>query len=193
MRRGEASGRREFLELLAAAAAAGLLPSTAAAQGSPSLPIKAAPQAKPVTPKFLNPSELRVLDEVAEAIIPADVRSGGAKAAQVSQIIDARLAESRDPAWRQSWKDDLAEIERLSNGMFGRGFVAASPEQRNRLLARISRNEKAPKEAGEFAFGTLKWTVAETYYRTRIGIHDEIGYQGNVILDEFIGTDVSKR
>ena len=33
--------------------------------------------------------------------------------------------------------------------------------------------------------------MAEAYYTSKIGIHDELKYQGNVYIDEFIGTDVS--
>jgi len=29
------------------------------------------------------------------------------------------------------------------------------------------------------------------YYTSNIGIHDELKYQGNVYIDEFIGTDIS--
>ena len=168
--------RREFLALTMAALSAGVTGASA--------------QAKL---KFFTAAEFRTLDELAEMIIPADERSGGARAAGVPAFIDARIAESVDLAWRQSWKDDLAEIDRLSGLAFGRPFANGTFEQRFRLLERISRNEKAPKEAGEHAFATIKWTVAETYYRTRIGIHDEIGYKGNVLLDEFIGTDISGR
>jgi hypothetical protein len=30
-------------------------------------------------------------------------------------------------------------------------------------------------------------------YTSKIGIHDELQYQGNVYIDEFIGTDVSRK
>ena len=193
------TGRREFLKLTIAALAAGVAPAGASAQGLSSAARKAASSAAPLVAglppgrglKFFTAAEFRTLDEMAEMIIPADARSGGAKAAGVAPFIDARVAESVDPAWRQSWRDDLAEINSLSQGLFGKPFADGSFEQKSRLLESISKNEKAPKVPGEFAFGTIKWAVAETYYRTKIGIHDEIGYAGNVLLDEFVGTDIS--
>lgn len=145
------------------------------------------------TPRFFSADELELLDEIAETIIPADARSGGARLAGVARILDERIAESRDPAWRKSWRDDLAEIDRLSRLSFGKRYVRATPEQRNEIMQRISRNEADPQEPGEYAFGTIKWSVADVYYRTRIGIHDDLEYRGNVMLDEFAGTDVSKR
>ena len=142
--------------------------------------------------KFFTVSEFNLIDELAEAIIPADEVSGGAKAAKVTEFIDVRLGESFDTEMRQSWRDDLAEIDRLSYGSSGKSFAASSPAERSRLLDRLSRNERNPKEAGEIAFGSIKWQVAFVYYKTRIGIHDELKYLGNTILGEFLGTDPSK-
>ncbi|MGD9668614.1 MAG: gluconate 2-dehydrogenase subunit 3 family protein [Hyphomicrobiaceae bacterium] len=144
-------------------------------------------------PVFFSPAEFALLDEFAEMLIPEDEVSRGARAARVAWTLDERLAESIDPDWRQSWHDDLAEIDRLSTKWFGRTFVDSSHLQRADLMTRISRNEADPKAAGEYAFGTIKWSVADIYYRTSIGIHDDLKYQGNVYQEEFSGTDVSKK
>lgn len=141
---------------------------------------------------FFTQQEYATLDELAEMIIPTDDVSPGARANRIADYLDRRIGESRDPAWRQSWRDDLAEIDRLAGEMFGRPFVKCSFEQRTRLMQRISRNEQNPTEAGEYAFGTIKWSVADAYYRTSNGIHDDLKYQGNVLQAEFSGTDVGK-
>jgi glucoside 3-dehydrogenase (cytochrome c) hitch-hiker subunit len=147
--------------------------------------------AAPAAGRFLTARELAILDELAELIIPADAQSGGARAAKCAAFIDARLAESIDPLWRQSWKDDLAEIDEVAIAMFGRPLLEASPAERQKLMERISRNEKQPRENVEHSFTTIKWWVAEAYYTSQIGIHDELKYQGNVYIDDFLGTDVS--
>ncbi|MBL8567006.1 MAG: gluconate 2-dehydrogenase subunit 3 family protein [Hyphomicrobiaceae bacterium] len=146
----------------------------------------------PAKLKFFSAAEFALIDTLAETLIPEDAHSGGARAAGVAATLDERLAESRDPDWRQSWHDDLAEIDRLTRERYSKGFVAASDAQRAEIMRVISRNEANPKEAGEYAFGTIKWSVADIYYRTRIGIQDELQYQGNTYQDEFSGTDVSK-
>jgi gluconate 2-dehydrogenase subunit 3-like protein len=147
----------------------------------------------PAAGKFLDAHELATLDELAELIIPADAQSGGARAARCALFIDAGLAESRDPAWQQSWKDDIAEIDTVCAQMFGKVLLEASPAQRQALMQRISRNEKHPVENVETSFATIKWWVAEAYYTSKIGIHDELQYQGNVYIGEFLGTDVSQK
>ncbi len=171
-----------------AAAAAAALPAVAPAQIAKPAPGNPAVLA---AGKFLSAREMAILDEVAELIIPADAQSGGARAAKCAAFIDAGLAESRDPLWRQSWKDDLAEIDRIAWEMFGKPFLKTAPAERQKLMDRISRNEKKPQEPGDFAFTTIKWWVAEAYYTSQIGIHDDLKYQGNVYIDEFLGTDVS--
>ena len=177
--------RRQALAVTAGAAAAAMAAAPAQAQATKPAALAAG--------KFLSARELAILDEVAELIIPADAQSGGARAAQCAEYIDARLAESIDPLWRQSWKDDLAEIDEVSIAMFGRPLLDASPAERQKLMERISRNEKSPRENVDHSFVTIKWWVAEAYYTSKIGIHDELKYQGNVDIDEFIGTDVSPK
>jgi hypothetical protein len=192
MSSGESITRRQALAVTAGAAAAAL-PRPALAEKA--LARTAAPAAKatvaPAAARFLTARELAILDEIAELIIPADAQSGGARAARCAEYIDARLAESIDPAWRQSWRDDIAEIDEIATAMFGRPLLATSPAERQKLMERISRNENNPKENVDHSFVTIKWWVAEAYYTSKIGIHDELKYQGNVYIDEFIGTDVS--
>lgn len=178
--------RRQALALTAGAAAAAL-PDAARAEATLSkTPVP------PAAGKFLSARELAILDELAELIIPADAQSGGARAARCAQFIDARLAESIDPLWRQSWKDDIAEIDEIAIEMLGRPLLDASAAEHQRLMERISKNERAPKENVDHSFVTIKWWVAEAYYTSKIGIHDELKYQGNVYIDEFVGTDVSQ-
>jgi len=177
--------RRQAVLAGSAAATFAALPDAALAQ------VKKVVRALPAG-KFFTARELAILDEVAELIIPADARSGGAKAAKCALYIDARLAESIDPAWRQSWKEDLREIDEVSAQMFGRGFLEAAPPERIKLMDRMSRNEgKRPLEDINYAFGTIKWWVAEAYYTSQLGIHDELNYQGNIYIDEFAGADVT--
>lgn len=141
--------------------------------------------------KFFTRREYAILRIFAEMIIPKDEVSGGAQAAKVPEFLDARVAETIDPTIRQSWRDDLEEIDRLSRVYYGRRFTRAGSRRRSRLMQRLSRNEANPKRDGEYAFGTIKWEVCDVYYRTEIGIHEDLKYQGNQIQDEYFGTDVS--
>ncbi len=140
-------------------------------------------------PLFFTPEEFRMVDELTEMIIPADEHSGGARAAQVTPYLDRRLAESFEPEPRQLWRDGLKRVNALSVEMFGRPFLEATGEQRVELLTRMARNEREPKELEERFFRQLKMRTARAYYTSKVGIHDEMEYKGNTILEEFAGYD----
>lgn len=187
--------RRHLMTLASAALANALLAAQASAQArraAPGTTPRGPPKSGAPGQPYLNKRQRALLDEIAEAIIPADDVSGGAKAAGVGETIERQLAESLDLDLRNGFRDDLDEVDRIATSMLGRGFVAASPADRARVLERISRNESSPKTPAEFSFGTLKWLVTYAYYKSRVGIHDDLKYQGNVLIDEFIGVDVGR-
>ena len=100
-------GRRDLIKLGAGAA----LVSTARAAGKP---------------KFFTPGEYLVVDELTEMIIPADEKSGGAKAARVAEFIDSTLAEAFEQQHRDLWRKGLQP------------FLTATPEQRLAMLTDMS-------------------------------------------------------
>ena len=53
----------------------------------------------------------------------------------------------------------------------------------------MARNEEDPKKPEEQFFHRLKGRTAHAYYSSKIGIHQEIEYKGNSILEEFAGFD----
>ena len=93
--------------------------------------------------RFFTEAEYQVVDQLTEMIIPADDKSGGAKAARVADYIDARLAEAFLPEDRERWRTGL------------KPFVDASADQRGALLARIAASEKNPQTAEEHFFAVL--------------------------------------
>ena len=60
------------------------------------------------------------------------------------------------------------------------------------LVARLAANERNAESEEDRFFVEFKRRVVHAYYTSRIGIHDELEYKGNVMLEEFAGFDVSK-
>ncbi|MGA2601440.1 MAG: gluconate 2-dehydrogenase subunit 3 family protein [Bryobacteraceae bacterium] len=147
--------------------------------------------AQETAPKFFTPAEFRMVDELSEIIIPADDHSPGARAAKVAAYIDQTLAESLDDKPREEFREGLAAVDQLSNKLNHVSFLDASPEQRVAVVAQMARAEKDPKKPEELFFVRLKGRTAQAYYTSEIGIHQEIGYKGNVLLNEFVGFDAS--
>ncbi len=86
--------------------------------------------------------------------------------------------------------------------MYDKPFMKVSKEQQVAIVKQMSTNEdakrsdKAPAEGDsgkrgasrpEQFFGQLKNTTAAVYYSSYVGIHQEIEYKGNVILEQFAG------
>jgi len=171
--------RREMIQQTAAAAAA--------------LPLaKALPPLAPVPPKFFTPAEFALVDEMSDMIIPTDQQSAGARAAGVAAYIDGRLAEAFEKEQPQRWRAGIKAVETLSREMSGKTFMASTPEQRLALLTRIAAAESDPKTDAEKFFPEIKSSTIRAYYTSKIGIHDDQQYKGNVIQPgEYAGSDAT--
>jgi hypothetical protein len=143
------------------------------------------------TPLFFTKEEFALVDELTDLIIPADDHSPGAKAALVASYIDFRLSESFEDQPKLLWREGLKLVEQISREMHGKLFLESSTEQRIALLTRISANELHPSAPEELFFKEVKSRTARAYYTSKIGIHSEMEYKGNVSLKEFVGLDAT--
>ena len=151
----------------------------------------ALPAADLNAPLYFTKDEFALLDVLTELIVPADDHSPGAHEAGVARYIDRTVAEAVLPDERTSWRKGLAAIDELSRNMYGVGFVEETGDQQRALLTKIAAAEQNPRTPSEKFFTQVKQTTAATYYSTSIGIHQEMNYKGNVILEEFVGYEAS--
>jgi gluconate 2-dehydrogenase gamma chain len=187
--------RRQWLKTSATVLGASLLPLSAPALADPpqAETPSSAPQVKPTETKsagrFFTPSQHTLVEELSETIIPADSHSGGAKAAKVADYIEKTLRETTDDNQKALWREALPLIDSMSQHYTGKSFVNASPEERAAVLTVISDNDNITDVPEVRFFLQLKRMTVEGYYTTKIGIHDELEYKGNRILQEFAGCD----
>jgi hypothetical protein len=174
--------RRDLLAATAAALAAPLVTPAAAA----------APGTAPAAPKFFSGPEFALLDELSDLIIPTDAHSPGARLAGVATYIDSRLSESLDSDVQAKWHSGLAAVDALSQELNGKAFMQGSPEQRVAVLTKMAAGEHDPKAPAEQFFQQLKgWTV-RAYYTSKVGIHVDQQYKGNVFQQgEYAGFDAT--
>jgi hypothetical protein len=135
---------------------------------------------------FLTPGQYEDVARLADAIIPTDEHSPGARAARVADYIDILLAESSEDA-RQEWTEGLSELDRTARQRFGRPVSSLTSDQMDALLTDLSRNEGAPQTSLERFFVATKDATIRGYYTSEIGIHQDLNYQGNRFLAEFVG------
>lgn len=177
--------RRDVLKLLSLASLAAPL---------------ALPAHVPGSPLYFSKDDFALLDTLTELIIPEDDHSPGAHAAGVAAYIDKTVAEAFLPEDKKSWTEGLAAVNQLSQSLNGKPFLKASKEQQVAVLTKMSVREEAETESkdtddqenkkrtqSEKFFGQLKNTTVFAYYTSSIGIHREMEYKGNVLLDQFVG------
>jgi hypothetical protein len=140
----------------------------------------------PPSPKALTAAQFATLEAFAEAIIPADERSPGAKQARVADYIDLLLSE-RDAEEKLLWIGGLAALDAEAVAQFRAPFARLDATQVERLLTAISRNEAEPETPLETFFVMTKQATIQGYYTSEIGIHQELHYKGNTFLQEFVG------
>lgn len=177
----EALNRRELLKLIPFAAF-----STPLALAAP----------EPGAPLYFTKDEFALLDALTELIIPADNHSPGAHAAGVAAYIDKTAAEAFLPEDKTSWKKGLASVEQISQSLHRQPFLQGSKQQQTAVLKKMSVGEEAEDEGSgnqrrqnlpQKFFGQLKNTTIFAYYTSSIGIHKDIEYKGNVLLEQFVG------
>jgi hypothetical protein len=139
-------------------------------------------------PQFFTPHEFATVTMLADLIIPADERSGGASEAGAPAYIDFALREVEDDAMRLAIRGGLAWLDAESGRRFGRTFVDAAPAQRTAILDDIAWPAKAPPALANGAafLSDLRDLVATAFWSSRTGVRD-LQYQGNVALPEWTG------
>jgi hypothetical protein len=140
--------------------------------------------------RTLNPHQNATVVAMTDQIIPA-TDTPGAKGALVNEFIDVILTEWATDAERQSFLDGLASVDKKSNELFGKDFVAASPDQQLVLLramdeaAAFESIDRPPRPAdyepggrdqqlqGNF-FAVFKGITLHGYYTSEIGFTKEL-------------------
>jgi hypothetical protein len=143
-------------------------------------------------PKFFTKDEFAMVDELMELIMPTDEHSPGARAAGCAAYVDGRLAEAFEDDPRTLWREGLKAIDTASQSLNGHRFLESSEAERTAVLTKLAAAEREPKTPEEKFFVELKGRTVHAYYTSDIGIHKEMEYKGNTLLQEYVGTDVSK-
>jgi gluconate 2-dehydrogenase gamma chain len=185
--------RRELLKYMAASplAATGLLTGADALAADPEGLLSAPPEfANGRTPeeqtrdaelakqKFLTEAELKTVTVLAELIIPADEKSGGATQAGVPAFIEFMAKDQ--PHLQTPLRGGLRWLDNQANKQFGKAFTLCAPGQQTTLLDQIAYPEQAKPEMkpGVAFFSLMRNLTASGYFSSQVG-HQYLGYQGN--------------
>ncbi|HKN77441.1 MAG TPA: gluconate 2-dehydrogenase subunit 3 family protein [Candidatus Acidoferrum sp.] len=189
--------RRQWLKTSATALGAAVLPLSGAVAGVSPADSQTAPPAAGASPartaetssgaRFFTPAQHRLVEELSETIIPADSHSGGAKAAKVADFIEQRVGASVDEQQKALWREGLRLMESMSQHYNGKSFVDAGTEEKIAVIKVLSDNDQLTELPEVQFFHELKSLTVRGFYTSKIGIHDDLDYKGNRILEEFVG------
>jgi hypothetical protein len=144
----------------------------------------------PSAPRFFTPAELLVISRLTDLIIPP-TETPGAAAAGVPQYID--LVVNEDPKLQGIFRQGLPRLDAMSESRFSSSaFLQLTEAQQIEILTSLSEaaEQKArPKQnvVGSDAafFKAIKSLTADGYYTSRIGLLQELGYNGDTYLAAF--------
>jgi len=196
---GQGVERREILRYIGIASVAATFPgfkqwAFACANSHDSL---TAQQTVPgaYQPLFFSPPHYKMVEHLAEIIIPED-DTPGAKKAGVAEFIDFMVANrvpvstSRDIRSTNDAKEagneaqnkfvaGLGWMNAHSRSEFGRQFMDCTSEQQNALLEGLSYKAKfkPATESGRAFFQMMRDYTVVGYYTTKIGL-ESLGYPG---------------
>lgn len=195
---GQGVERREILRYIGIAAVAGSFPGFsqwvfACPQDHPEKSTPA-PSAS-YKPLFFSPQQYRMVEHLAEMIIPED-ETPGARQAGVAEFIDFMVANrvpvstSRDirstdeaiaagDEAQNRFLAGLGWMDARSHSEFKRDFMDCTPEQQNGLLEEIAYKAKftPTTERGREFFQMMRDYTVVGYYTTKIGL-ESLGYPG---------------
>ena len=189
--------RREMLQRIGTIPlAAGLTLSTARLQAAQEHVHKSAAKAakgKGYSPKFFTPHEWATVRLLADVMLPADERSGGATDALVPEFVDFILADPlAEPREREALQTQvrggLAWLDRECRSRLSKPFVECATQERMAVLDDIAWPGKARPEMlpGAAFFTLFRDLVASGFWSSRVGVED-LRYTGNTFVVEWKG------
>jgi gluconate 2-dehydrogenase gamma chain len=196
---GQGIERREILRYIGIAAVASSFPgfgkwAFACSHDAPQS-TSPAPGASQYKPLFFSPQQYRMVEHLAEMIIPED-DTPGARQAGVAEFIDFMVANrvqvsgSREirsaadaieagSAAQVKLVEGLNWVNARSHSEFGKDFMDCGPDQQNGILEQLAHKAKfkPATETGREFFQMMRDYTVVGYYTTKIGL-ESIGYPG---------------
>jgi hypothetical protein len=135
---------------------------------------------------YFRPEQLSTLEALTETIIPADEHSPGAKEARVVEYIDTIVAGTPETV-KRLWDIGLVLANNMAQNSFGRPYSECSTPEQIAIMSELAGHEDGRDTPEERFFVALKRATIDGYYTSRIGIHQDLQYQGNTALSDFPG------
>jgi hypothetical protein len=132
--------------------------------------------AAPPSKSLFSASEVALLDEIADTILPT-TSTPGAKAAGVGPFIAVMVTDVYDAHQQKTFRTGLATLERECRKQNGATFMACTPAQRTALLERLDAEQYAQRNSGTpHYFRMMKELTLLGYFTSEIGYTQAMRY-----------------
>ena len=127
-----------------------------------------------------SPSDIQLLDEVADTILP-ETKTPGAKAARVGPFMALMVTDSYEPKDQKIFRTGMEQLEQASQKSNGKSFMASTPKERLSLLESLDREQKAymdakkPEDPAHY-FRMMKELTMLGYFTSEIGYTKAMRY-----------------
>ena len=146
--------------------------------------------AAPFAPRFFTPAQFLVISRLTDLIIPP-TDTPGAAAAGVPEYID--LVVNEDPKLQMIFHEGLRRLDITSKSKSANGgFLELTETQQVEILSSLSESANQKRvtqgsmaESDPNFFQAIKNLTADGYYTSRVGLLQELGYNGNTYLAAF--------
>lgn len=140
--------------------------------------VERAYDAKLAAEPFFSAAEMQTINVLANFIIPADGKFGGAIEAKVPDFIAFIVKDM--PQHQTPMRGGLVWLDNQCVKQFGKKFVACSKDQQIKMLDQIAYPQQAAPEMsqGVSFFNLMRNLTATGYFTTEIGFK-YLGYVGN--------------
>lgn len=140
--------------------------------------------------RYFNDADFQMISRIADLIIP-ETDTPGAIGAGVPDYIDLLVARNTDHQLLMA--DGLRWLDAESERVAGRKFMALEEAQQLSILEplceqseRVATDQETRPRNVEF-FRVIKSLTADGYYTSKVGLMEELGYQGNKAMQSFPG------
>ncbi len=118
-------------------------------------------------PRFLTKDEARMVEQMADIIIP-ETDTPGAKEVGVPQFIDRMINDVYSTEKKEKFKNGLLKFEEDVNAEYGKAFSKLKPEQQEAYIKKV--NDVAVKApADHYFFMTVKELTVLGFFTSQVG------------------------
>lgn len=134
-------------------------------------------------PSFMTIDEARLVEEVAERIIP-ETDTPGARKALVHRFIDRAISNNYTEEEKNRFREGLQLFDKRSQEKHGVPFVQCAPEQMDEVLQSLA-DESRGTSGDEHIWPAMRGAVASAFFTSEVGMTEVLKY--DPVPGEWIG------